>query len=389
MSASKIQANYDDLKSIAGLFANQSDSVRQLSNQVQRQCDLLENGGWIGRGAQNFYREMEQQVLPAMRRLSNALQGASQAVQQISHTFNQAEREAGSLFLGAIGLAQSTPTSIGQLFSSSATTNPSQMAWNTANNLLGFLASAAWALIDHADVFSKATSLKIGAFAGVMDGFLGIAYDLHEGKPLNDEVVVPHMLNALVQGVIGAKTGGVVPLVNSGVQLVGGLYTDAAKMFGGLAMPFAPNAAPDLMYNAEELSRSLKNVDFNKATFNTIQTGYISLKQGVETGSKGLSSLLGGIGSLFGSGGREIGSNIGAFIGGIGGGLLGGVIGTVGGALTEGAKFVGGVAETAYHTVGTSFNMVRVGVESLGHPTVQQAVSDTLTDVGRVLGFAR
>ncbi|MDW8300018.1 MAG: WXG100 family type VII secretion target [Anaerolineae bacterium] len=390
MNAPKVQADYDELKNIASLFACQGDGIKQLSNQAQRQCSLLASGGWIGKGAQSFYREMDDLVLPAVSRLANALQQASYTVQQIARTFDQAEREAGSLFTGAdtsVGTAAPTATASGSPFDLGQELR--RVAWDRSRDFFGVLSSTAFLLIDHSDVLSKATKLKVGAFASVMEGLLNIAYDVHSGKPLNDELVVPHMMNAAVQAIIGAKTGGVVPLVNAGVQLVGGLYADGAKMLGNLAMPFAPNAAPDLMHSAGELSRSLKSVDLNTATFNVLQTGYVSLKQHAEANSRGMSDLLGSFGGLFGDTGRQIGSAVGSVVGAVGGGLLGGLLGTFGGVATESVKFAVGAAETVYHAAGTSFNIVRVGVEALGHPDVQRAVSGSLTDIGRALGFAR
>ncbi len=94
----KIQADYDQLTSIANQFAQEASSTEQLTNQIMSLVGELEGGGWIGRGADSFYNEMHDLVEPGLTRLARALEDASNAVKQISNVMSQAEHEASSLF---------------------------------------------------------------------------------------------------------------------------------------------------------------------------------------------------------------------------------------------------------------------------------------------------
>ncbi len=98
MPGYKIQADYDSLENIANQFAQQASQVEQLSHKIDGLVGNLENGGWIGRGANAFYGEMHDDVLPAVQRLCRALEDGSNAIKQISNLVSQAEQDAGSLF---------------------------------------------------------------------------------------------------------------------------------------------------------------------------------------------------------------------------------------------------------------------------------------------------
>ena len=98
LGRSKIQADYDELASIANQFAQESSAAEQLMNQIANLVGQLEGGGWIGRGAQAFYGEMHDEVEPGLRRMVQALEDASSAIKQISSLISQAEQDASSLF---------------------------------------------------------------------------------------------------------------------------------------------------------------------------------------------------------------------------------------------------------------------------------------------------
>lgn len=94
----EIRADYDQLEQIASQFANQSQAIQQMLQNVRSSMDNLENDGWIGRGSDAFFDEMHSEVLPASQRLQDALEEASQATRQIVQTIRQAEEEASSPF---------------------------------------------------------------------------------------------------------------------------------------------------------------------------------------------------------------------------------------------------------------------------------------------------
>lgn len=96
--AEEIRADYDQLEQIASRFANQAQAVGQTIQKVQSSMGPLEDGGWIGRGADSFFAEMNGVVLPASNRLQEVLDEASRTVREIMQKMQQAEEEASSPF---------------------------------------------------------------------------------------------------------------------------------------------------------------------------------------------------------------------------------------------------------------------------------------------------
>lgn len=96
--AMKVQADYDELANIANQLNQEAAGVEQLMNRINNLVGQAQGGGWIGRGAQAFYAEMEDLVMPGMRRLARGLEDASRAINQISQILSQAEQDASSLF---------------------------------------------------------------------------------------------------------------------------------------------------------------------------------------------------------------------------------------------------------------------------------------------------
>ncbi|MDW8299636.1 MAG: WXG100 family type VII secretion target [Anaerolineae bacterium] len=98
MGAPRIQADYDSLEQIAANFSKESDQTKQLLQTIRSCVDQLRGGGWIGKGADSFYKEMEEIVNPAMDRMMKALADAASATKRISETMRKAEEEGSALF---------------------------------------------------------------------------------------------------------------------------------------------------------------------------------------------------------------------------------------------------------------------------------------------------
>ncbi|MCB0078342.1 MAG: WXG100 family type VII secretion target [Anaerolineales bacterium] len=99
MSATIIQVQYDALAEIAARFQNQATLTLRLQRRLTHQMSALRES-WVGEGAEAFFTEMEQALLPAVSRLATALEEANRTTQQIVTTFQQAEAEAAALFNG-------------------------------------------------------------------------------------------------------------------------------------------------------------------------------------------------------------------------------------------------------------------------------------------------
>jgi len=96
--ADEIRADYDRLEQVANKFASESQAIQQTLQQVRGSMDPLEGGGWIGRGSDAFFSEMQSEVLPATERLQQALDEANRVTKQIIQIVKQAEDEASSPF---------------------------------------------------------------------------------------------------------------------------------------------------------------------------------------------------------------------------------------------------------------------------------------------------
>lgn len=101
--AELIQAQYEQLETIAARFGQEAAVAGQLEAAVRQAMDSLQQGGWIGRGAEAFYSEMEAVLFPAMGRLAAALAEAQSATLKIKEIMQSAEEEASSPFRGTGG----------------------------------------------------------------------------------------------------------------------------------------------------------------------------------------------------------------------------------------------------------------------------------------------
>jgi WXG100 family type VII secretion target len=94
--AEQIEVNYEAMSTIRTQFADKANQIEQLKQGLESHIDALRSGGWIGQGANSFYTEMDQILLPALDRLNQALLEAENTVQSIVTEFEVAEDEAKS-----------------------------------------------------------------------------------------------------------------------------------------------------------------------------------------------------------------------------------------------------------------------------------------------------
>ena len=100
MPGPKVRADYDALKNVAQGFSQQAEATAQSLNFLKSQMNALQGGDWIGQGATAFYAEMNDQVLPTIRRLHSALQSSADITQKISQAMKTAEDEAAKVLRG-------------------------------------------------------------------------------------------------------------------------------------------------------------------------------------------------------------------------------------------------------------------------------------------------
>lgn len=98
MTAPRIRSDYDELQHIEHMFAEQAEAAGRMIHRIKEQIETLRGGDWFGDGAQQFYKEMEGQVLPALGRLQGALAEAALVTRQIAAVMHQAEQDASRCF---------------------------------------------------------------------------------------------------------------------------------------------------------------------------------------------------------------------------------------------------------------------------------------------------
>lgn len=99
MPASVVKADYEQLQQIAAQFEQEADQIRQQASEIKAQIETLRGGDWEGIGADLFYREMDDAVLPSFTRLSQAMTAANRTTLQILRQMQQAEDESAQLLL--------------------------------------------------------------------------------------------------------------------------------------------------------------------------------------------------------------------------------------------------------------------------------------------------
>ncbi len=98
MPAPRIRADYQILDQISRGFASHAASTEASLRKLRTSMDTLKGGDWIGQGAKKFYQEMDSEVLPAVQRLTKALQEGARVTKQISKIMKQAEDDAARIF---------------------------------------------------------------------------------------------------------------------------------------------------------------------------------------------------------------------------------------------------------------------------------------------------
>lgn len=98
MPAPQVRSDYDQLQVIQNTFSAQSDALQRMNQNLKSRMDTLHGGDWIGEGAKKFYGEMNDQVMPSLKRLEKAMAEAARITQQMARIMKQAEDEASGIF---------------------------------------------------------------------------------------------------------------------------------------------------------------------------------------------------------------------------------------------------------------------------------------------------
>ena len=79
---SKVQLNYEELRAVVKKFRNEGEDIVQLHSTMRDRVHDLHKD-WVGEGADKFFSEMENDLLPALTRLAGALFYAQDVLHKI------------------------------------------------------------------------------------------------------------------------------------------------------------------------------------------------------------------------------------------------------------------------------------------------------------------
>ena len=99
MPSVKIRIDYDQMGQISQMFSAQNGAISGLNSKLKSAQETLQSGDWIGRGADAFFKEMEGEINPAMKRLEQAMDEAARVTKQVGQIMNGAEEESSSILI--------------------------------------------------------------------------------------------------------------------------------------------------------------------------------------------------------------------------------------------------------------------------------------------------
>jgi len=93
-----VLVNYEMMKKFANSFRGQETAVQQTTQKLTKVIEQLRGGDWIGEGATAFFNEMDSEVIPAMKRLQNAMTEGDKVSKEIEKIQHETEASIESLF---------------------------------------------------------------------------------------------------------------------------------------------------------------------------------------------------------------------------------------------------------------------------------------------------
>lgn len=92
MSKILTQLNYETLEHIAKDFHQEGEDIARIHRTLSQKVNSL-HGKWVGRAADAFFAEMEDELLPSTERLARALLTSETILNQIVKTFHDADSQ--------------------------------------------------------------------------------------------------------------------------------------------------------------------------------------------------------------------------------------------------------------------------------------------------------
>jgi WXG100 family type VII secretion target len=95
-----VQLKYDELRTLVKHFKNEGEDLFALYIQTREKLNCLKSE-WVGEGANKFFEEMEQEVLPALKRASEACFSSQNVLMRVITIISDADQETKKFFTGS------------------------------------------------------------------------------------------------------------------------------------------------------------------------------------------------------------------------------------------------------------------------------------------------
>lgn len=90
----RTEVDFEQLSLIARKFEGEKDDMADFLVRFKARLDDLQYAGWIGSGSDKFFDEMYEEILPALDRLTHAINEAALTTRKISHIYAKAQLQA-------------------------------------------------------------------------------------------------------------------------------------------------------------------------------------------------------------------------------------------------------------------------------------------------------
>jgi len=93
-----VLVNYEMMKKFSNSFQGQAAATQQTIQKLSKVIEQLRGGDWIGEGANQFYNEMDSEVIPALKRLQSAMTEGDKVSKEIEKIQHETESMIETLF---------------------------------------------------------------------------------------------------------------------------------------------------------------------------------------------------------------------------------------------------------------------------------------------------
>lgn len=86
------QANSEKMREIEKAFNEQEQILDAIINNLKNKFDPLVNGGWKGRGAERFFTEFQNDIIPGLTKIRDYMRNSSDTAGNTAKTIEEAVR---------------------------------------------------------------------------------------------------------------------------------------------------------------------------------------------------------------------------------------------------------------------------------------------------------